>query len=398
VKQDDYGPPRDDAERKAFAAMVCRSFALSMEEGPKILERSGRANLRIVREHEKPAGGLVLIPMGQWFGGKRVSMTGIAAVAVEPEQRGRGVAKRVLSGMLNDLHSQGVALSCLYPATQPLYRGVGYEQAGGRWEVRAPCRSLSSSSRTLAEEARALPIVRLDPGEDPRIRATYRNVAQRTPGWLDRNDFMWGRVPEWRGEKREGYAVLAGQDIAGYLFMASRRLETGHHNLVLSDFVAADARAARRLIQFLSEHRSLCDEVVWFGGPSDSILTELVEQSYALRLMYYWMLRIVDVRHALEQRGYSPALQGELHLEVHDPLIAANSTRFLLQLENGRATVKQGGKGRITLDVRALSALYSGFLSAESLSAGGMLTAPPRDLAIASSFFAGLAPSMPDMF
>lgn len=398
MKQDDYGPPRDDAERKAFAAMTSRAFALPPEDGPKILERAGRGNIRLVRESEKPAGGLVVIPMGQWFGGKRVSMTGIAAVAVEPQLRGHGVAKRLLGGMLNELHSQGVALSCLYPATQPLYRGVGYEQAGGRWEVRAPCRALTSSSRKLSEEARAMPIVRLDRGDDPRIRATYRAVAQRTPGWLDRDEFMWSRVPEWRGEAREGYAVLSGQEIAGYLFMSTRRLENGHHNLILSDLVAADARAARRLLLFLSDHRSLCDEVVWFGGPADSIVTELVEQSFTLKLMYYWMLRMVDVRHALEQRGYSPALQGELHLEVHDPLIAANNTRFLLHLENGRATVKQGGKGRIVLDVRALSALYSGFLSAESLNAAGMLNAPPRDLAIASSFFAGQAPCMPDMF
>jgi predicted acetyltransferase len=398
VKQEDYGPPRDDAERKAFAALTSRAFALPTEDAPKILDRAGRGNIRLVRESEKPAGGLVLIPMGQWFGGRRVSMTGIAAVAVEPQLRGQGVAKRLLSAMLNELHAQGIALSCLYPATQPLYRGVGYEQAGGRWEVRAPCRSLVLSSCKLSEEARALPIVRLDRGDDPRIRATYRTVAQRAPGWLDRDDFMWSRVPEWRGETREGYAVLSGQEIAGYLFMAPRRLDTGHHNLILSDLVAADARAAQRLVMFLSEHRSLCDEVVWYGGPCDALLTELAEQSYTLKLTTYWMLRMVDVRHALEQRGYSPALQGELHLEVHDPLIAANNTRFLLHLENGRASVKQGGKGRIALDVRALSALYSGFLSAESLSAAGMLNAPPRDLAIASSFFAGQAPCMPDMF
>src|SRR6185295_16930186 len=108
--------------------------------------------------------GLVLIPMGQWFGGKRVPMTGIAAVAVEPFARGKGAAKRLLVSMLQELQGKGVALSTLYPATQVLYRAVGYEQAGSRYEVRAPCRSLAIDPRSMSSEARALTIVRLDHG------------------------------------------------------------------------------------------------------------------------------------------------------------------------------------------------------------------------------------------
>jgi len=91
-------------------------------------------------------------------------------------------------------------------------------------------------------------------------------------------------------------------------------------------------------------------------------------------------------------------VQAELHFDVRDEVIAANNGRVILHLENGRPTVKPGGKGRIELDVRGLAMLYTGFLSAESLFATGRLKAEKNDLARASAVFAGQAPSMPDMF
>jgi predicted acetyltransferase len=398
LKHEEYGPARDDAERAIFSDMIARSFGIPRAECPTIIDRAGRGNVRVVREDARPIAGLALIPMGQWFGGKRVAMTGIAAVAVEPFARGRGAAKRLLTSMLHELHAKGVALSTLYPSTQSLYRNVGYEQAGSRFELRARCADLSPDPRALSEEVRALHLVRLDRPDDPRIRAAYREVAQRSPGWLDREDYLWGRLPEWRGETREAYAALSGHDLLGYLFLAQKRAESGRHDLHVYDFVAVDSRAARRLFAFLALHRSMADDVVWYGGIHDALLMALPEMSYRARLLYHWMMRIVDVRTALEQRGYSASVQTELHLEVHDEVLPANNARFILHVENGHASVKPGGKGRIEIDVRALATLYSGFLSAESLAAAGRLKAEKNDLARASAVFAGQAPTMPDMF
>jgi predicted acetyltransferase len=398
LKHEEYGPSRDDAERAIYADMIARSFGIPRAECPPILDRAGRGNIRLLREDARPIAGLALIPMGQWFGGKRVTMTGIAAVAVEPFARGHGAAKHLLTSMLNELHSKGVALSTLYPSTQSLYRSVGYEQAGSRFELRAHCGDLVPNPRAMSEEARALSVVRLDRADDPRIRAAYKEVAQRSPGWLDREDYLWGRLPEWRGETRDAYAVLSGHDLLGYMFLAQRRAESGRHDLYIYDLVAVDARAARRLFAFLAEHRSMADDAVWYGGIHDPLLAALPEMCYRARLLYHWMLRIVDARAALEQRGYSASVQAELHLEVHDDILPANDARFILHVENGHASVKPGGKGRIELDVRALATLYSGFLSAESLAAAGRLKAEKNDLARASAVFAGQAPSMPDMF
>jgi predicted acetyltransferase len=110
------------------------------------------------------------------------------------------------------------------------------------------------------------------------------------------------------------------------------------------------------------------------------------------------MLRIVDLRAALESRGYGSALAGTLDLDLTDEHLPANAGRWRIELADGRAHVERGGTGALRLDARALAALYSSWLSAEELAANGRTTGDRATLARASAFFAGPAPHMPDMF
>uniref|UniRef100_A0ACD5H2L2 GNAT family N-acetyltransferase n=1 Tax=Desertifilum tharense IPPAS B-1220 TaxID=1781255 RepID=A0ACD5H2L2_9CYAN len=74
----------------------------------------GLENFRIVRQGETLQGGLALIKMGQWFGGQRVPMTGIAAVGIAPEYRGTGAAKTLMSEALRELQAQNTPFqSCM---------------------------------------------------------------------------------------------------------------------------------------------------------------------------------------------------------------------------------------------------------------------------------------------
>ena len=94
------------------------------------LEHSGMANLRGYRQGGRLVGGMILVPMGQWYGGRAVPMTGVAGVAVAPEARGSGVAQAMMASCVRELQQNGAPLSALYPATLSLYRGAGYEIAG----------------------------------------------------------------------------------------------------------------------------------------------------------------------------------------------------------------------------------------------------------------------------
>lgn len=102
----------------------------------------------MIRHAGQIAGGLSLYSMGQWFGGQRISMSGIAGVGVAPEYRGMGVATELMRQTVNELYANGVPLSALYAATQELYRKVGYEQAGSYCRFSLPTRSITVSGAT----------------------------------------------------------------------------------------------------------------------------------------------------------------------------------------------------------------------------------------------------------
>jgi predicted acetyltransferase len=102
------------------------------------------------------------------------------------------------------------------------------------------------------------------------------------------------------------------------------------------------------------------------------------------------MLRVNDVKLALEARGY--AVDGEAHLEIDDDLIPQNRGRFVLTVKSGRGTVRRGGRGSTRLDIRGLAAIYSGFLSCAQAAAVGHASGDDVPL------FAGPVPWMADLF
>lgn len=387
-----YRIARDEIDARAFARLLELCFASPPEHAGSWAVRAGLENVRLLGERDTPSACVGLLPMGQWFGGRRVSCAGIAAVGVRPEERGRGHARRVMRCALAELAERQFALSALYPATLTLYRGLGFETAGGRYEVRVPCSALATSARVEH-------VVPIADANDAAMRACYARVARASNGWLDRHEALWIRLPELRGEVRDGYAVRGADDsVRGYVWLARRAGTNLRQELTCADFVAEDADAARTLFGFLAAHRSLAGDIAWFGGAADFLRDALPEIAWKQTLHLPWMLRIVDVRRALEERGYSTAVRARVDLEVRDELLGTNHGRFRVEVEAGRAHVHPGGEGRVRLDVRDLAAIYTGHTSAANRARLGSLVGDPRDVDLLSGMFAGEAPAMPDFF
>src|SRR5690606_5999956 len=76
-------------EQETFAAVVTRAFGVT--DTLDWVRGLGIENNRVLFEAGELVGGLVRYQAGQWFGGNRLSMVGIAGVAVEPHRRGLGV-------------------------------------------------------------------------------------------------------------------------------------------------------------------------------------------------------------------------------------------------------------------------------------------------------------------
>ncbi|MBE9227723.1 GNAT family N-acetyltransferase [Phormidium sp. LEGE 05292] len=393
----EFGSLSHEEEAKQLAAILGQCFAFPNTE--RYFHRLGLENFRVVREGGRIVGGLGIYQMGQWFGGKSVAMAGLAAVGVPPEQRGTGVAFELLSQTLQELHEREVPISALYPATQRLYRKVGYEQGGNACLYEIPTNSIGLSDRTL-------PIQPVSPINYKIFSDIYCQSAIKINGNLDRHQAIWEAIIQprelWEGiiplrEHEVIYAYLVGAQSQpeGYIIFHQNAKES---QLVILDWVALTIAAAKRLWTFVADHRSQIKTATWRGSVIHPLLLFLPEQTAKVKNSSIWMLRIIDVAKALSERGYPAGVEAELHLTVQDDLLTGNNGNFILRVSGGSGEVTRGGKGELQLNIRGLSPLYTGLYTPHQLQFSGFLEATEKALATATQIFAGSVPWMADFF
>lgn len=352
----------------------------------------GVENIRVLRSPAGLLGGLVLLPCGQFFGGREVPAAGLGWVAVAPEARGQGASTRLLRDVLSELRGRQLALATLFPSSVRVYEKVGFGRAGLRLRYRVPMELMPSPDRSARMERFELEV----PPEVERLQATR---ARGTAGNMARGHrLLWSRglcSAETGGQR---YLLRREGEVRGYLAYRPETDAEGRHRLRVTDLVSAGPAAAAGLLGFLGTHRSLAPSFEFDGAPVDPFLAMLAEQGARVVDRIEWMTRILDVKQALEARGYPAGLAGSVALEIDDPLFEANRGRFVLRVEGGKGVVEPGGKGKLRLPVHALSALYTGHLSATALAAVGLVAGPEPSLSRADLIFSGPAPWMPDHF
>jgi predicted acetyltransferase len=378
------------SELDSFDQAVAASFNTPLEMTRSWIEASGLANWRVVAENETLLGGLMLIPMGQWFGGRAVSSTGLAGVVVDASARGLGVGKHLVAEALSEMRANGAALSALYGSTTSFYRRRGYERAGATFQVEVNLKEIAGRSGPL--EIRVL------------TEAEKGEVESLQRGWvrgnacLDRGPYLWHRVRQPRGVPAEQFGFFSGDRLEGYVFWKRSEFKGLNNELEITDLVLTTPESQQTFLGFLAGHRAFFDKARWLCASSAPWVLALDEPwNFKINLLEHWMLRLVNVQKALEDRGYPPGLPGQIHFEVQDPLFPDNSGCWLLEVGDREGRVTRGGKGTIKLDIGAFAALYTGFLSATQLAVSGKLTGPTEQLSLADQIFRG-EPRLCDFF
>ena len=382
---------RPDADLASLSEILGAAFNSSVEDVHKWIDSVGHENVRVLRRDGRPIGSLNLVPMGQWFGGRSVAMTGVSGVAVAPHERAGGAGSILMKAALEEMRADGKFLSTLYAATEPVYRRVGYECAGGLYEIRLQTYDIDVRDRELE-------MAPITPDDNADVEECHRRWSMRHNGNVDRGPFLWLRARRPRKGVARGYLVRGPSGVEGYLYFVQNEVPDGRYEIAVNSTAALTPAAARRILTFVADHRSMAYHVQWDGGPTHPYLTLLAEPRCRVKLWEYWFLRIVDVAGALQARGYAPSLRGEVHFDIRDDVLPDNSGKFVLSVEGGRGRVEPGGDGRVRIDIRGLAPLYTGHWGPAHLRMAGYLDAADDDASAAAALFAGPAPWMADRF
>lgn len=322
----------------------------------------------------------------QSWGGRVLPMAGVAGVVVAPEYRARGVGSALMRGLIAHCRGLGYPLSCLYPATIPVYRQQGWEMAGAQTRY-------SLRTRLLRDlRGGGVGVRQAGPADAARMAAILRDahVAGRDcgPRAYDESELA---------DDLEDDAVFSYLAEDGYVIYGWQG-----HDVIVHQLVAGSVGTAKALWAVVGSSSSIAEEAHAYLAPDDAVHQLLSEPMFQRMEQTRWMLRLLEVRDAIAGRGFPSGVEVDVPLLVDDAQEPANCL-------HGRLVV-EGGEGRLVvsdtpphadvarLNANGVAALYAGTPTAALVTAGLLTGGSPADRARLDSAFSGRPAYLLDYF
>ena len=383
---------RTDVE--TLADLGWRAYRVSsLEKRREFYTDHPRFGLRDVRVGEldgQIVASLVLYPFTAFVRGHRLPVTGVGSVAVSPEHRRRGVGETLMRAALREMRQRGDALSILYAFRGSYYRRLGYG-------VIETMHQLAFSPSNLPDHEERRGVRRLMLPDRPSVEAVYERVASQGHFALVRKQEWWSqRLWSYPGE----WVIYEGRrrgQIEGYLcYEVDSTPGPFKLSVTINELVAATPEAHRGLVGYLASLRDQVTEI-HFAAPADGTWPMTLRTGQNLRpgaeisvlidtgnLANGAMLRLTDVKAALERWPLPPQARGEVVLEVDDPILPQNARAWRAGVRDGRlrvgvlAAAPAGGARRARLPrLRAsadlLASVVAGTISPQRAAEAGLV-------------------------
>jgi predicted acetyltransferase len=310
----------------------------------------------------------------QWWGGRVVPASGVAGVAVEPEQRGRGATREVMTALLRHARERGAAVATLFCTSTAVYRALGFEACGVvRW-VDIPTALLD---RTGVPES-----IRLRPGDGSdwsAVRGVYDEIGRTSNGLLTRRgkpftDPAGVELPEGIDGVTLAEDAGSGQ-VVGYATWQRGRGYDDDSVVTVLDCLALTGEAAAALIAVLGGWMTVAPTTRFRLPPwADAVTVRLPLERAREHHVDVWMHRPLDVVAAVSARGWPAVATGSVDFRLVDPLLPWNDGPRRLTVEAGEARLEPATHDpAAVLSVRGWSLLWSGAARAAQLRQAGLL-------------------------
>ena len=353
----------------------------------------GLESLWVAEERGRLVGACQLLWLRQFIGGAPMHVMGLAAVAISPTHRRRGLAGRMLTAGFEHARERGDVGSALYPFRASFYAELGYGLAGEAHQYQIPPGLLPDDR----EERMRVRLV--DTAEDEADMRRVYDEAARTlqTGQLDRTERMWKSA--W-GREDQAAVVYYGERGApeGYAIVRYRAdLPVDKRFLEVEERAWLTIPAQRGIYGWLSTLGDQWREIVYRAHPEESFGDRISEPRLPLLAAPGWnlwfpsatllrgpMFRLLDVCEALRQRSAAVGVQMSLCLEVIDAQVTENRGPWMVRMEGGRMEVEhyRGEKvdARLRLGVDTLARIFIGAIAPWQAIANGLAVIDRSDM------------------
>lgn len=305
-----------------------------------------------------------------FYGGVALPTSGIAAVAVAVEHRGRGVLTPLFASTLVHARERGAVISTLFPTAPRIYRRFGYELIADYDTVELPTAVLPASTGEAMRTRRATA------SDFDAIRRVYDAWASGQNGPLTRRGPSFTTAGEEFIASFTGVTVAVGADDVVRGFASWDRGQGYGDKAVLevSDLLAADASGYRALLAAMRSFASVTPRVRIDTSGDDVIRLFVDSTDWRVVSSSPYMLKVIDVGAALSLRGYPPDFAAELSFALAEDFLAENDGSYVLEIADGRGACRRVGTAERTFTPRGLAMMFAGTQSSANLRSAGHLS------------------------
>lgn len=345
--------------------------------------------------------GMWYYPYDMRVGDDSIPMGGVAAVATAPEARNRGLVRELMTKAHEQMRDEGRPLAVLMPFKASFYARMGYSDTFFQHNFEFTPGQLASPGRPKAtvRPIDGIKLWRTIEDLHQRCNAHRLGTVKRDATYLR---WRWMRVAKGL---RKVYLIERDTEPVGFIIatlLPTNQTETP--NLHINHAVWADADALRAILGFIRSHRDQVLKVLWSLPVDIDLFPFFADDHVKVELHQKMMLKLVDLKAAIERRTYAPDFSGELVLDVvADDTSAWNGGKWRVSWEQGRAEMKKlqrpaAGVPMVRCDIGALAVMYSGHRTASSLQCDGLLNTTEKASAILDRAFPKGMPFMQEWF
>ncbi|WP_369192333.1 enhanced intracellular survival protein Eis [Streptomyces sp. R08] len=382
----DIRPLVDEQQMEALLPHMTRAFGKAPYD-PHTLLREGYG--AVATRGAEVVGGGFAISFDQYFGGRPVPSGGTAWLTVVPWARGGRLGRRIMQDKLAWLERErGAAIACMWSPATGMYRNWG-------WEVGAIGSSFSLRPTDAPAGDRSyeafLP-------EREECNVLQRKLAQRwdgpllRPAWWDAWKQQCTPALHHLGVRRDG-------ELVGYASFVEEPVAPWGFRVVVHDFWTSRADAFPAVLDMLTTRSLQAREILFKRSVlprAHYALWELPNYVMTEQGWYPWMVKLIDVKRAMEARGWSSAVEASVCVEVKfaDDEIASYTFVF----SQGSVEIKPGGNATVWCTEGTLASWFTGALAFRRARDFGRAWGDDLDIDVLDAALAAREPWVPESY
>lgn len=305
------------------------------------------------------------------YGDATVATCGIGGVTVAAEYRGRGLMGDLFATTLRSARDTGAAISTLYPSAPGIYRRFGYEIVAEFMAARVPTQALAAIRRPVGVSTRRATV-----GDLEAVRDVYTAWTRGQNGALTRRGLCFDADAAQQITDYDGVTLALDEHgaIIGYAAWDRGQGSSPTSAIEVSDVYATRLDGYRALLIMIGTFATVAPQTRIEGSVDDLARVSLPSLQWDVDSSSPYMMRVLDVVAAVEQRTYARALSAEVSFTLAGDFLAENDGGYTITVGGGRASCSRVSPVDRTLTTHGLALLYAGVQSCANLRTLGYLT------------------------